>query len=255
MVQNEEIHEGYIYLNKCEVSEFSELSIMYLGDSITAIPTYPIYVNNILKPKTSINIAVGGASLTDKVENQEYDGNPISGENNNVAGNQVQKVINNNYDAPDIIIFAFGTNDRVISDNDTNFENQFTNEDVFIPLSSVDRTTFGGAIRYCMETLHNKYPNTQIFIMTPIQSAEQKSSEGMGWYYSKLKPKADLIKNIGNRMSIPVIDCFNESRIYGGYEIKDSNGECLSDGLHPNEQGAIRMGKFVANEIRNRYIF
>lgn len=255
MLQNEDILEGYNYLNKCEVSEFSDLNIMYLGDSITAGPTYSIFVNNLLKPKSVVNVAVGGASLTDKIENQTYDGNPISENENNVAGNQVQKIINNNYDAPDIIVFAFGTNDRVITDTDKNFENQFTSDDVFIPLSSVDRTTFGGAMRYCIETLHNKYPNAQIFIMTPIQSAEKKSGDGLGWYYSKLKPKADLIKALGNRMSVPVIDCFSESRIYGAYENSSGNGEYLADGLHPNENGSIRMGKFVANEIRNRYIF
>lgn len=255
MLLNEEILDGCTYLNKCEISEFSDLSIMYFGDSITASHTYSTFVNAYLKPKSFINLGVVGASLVDNIENQVYDGNPISEVNTNTAGNQVQKAINNNYEAPDIILFAFGTNDRVVTDEDKNFESQFVVNNEYIPLTSVDRTTFGGAMRYCMEKLHELYPNAQVFIMTPIQSSEKTSGNGTGWYYEKLKPKADLIKSLGNRMSIPVIDCFNECRIYGRFENKDGNGEYLSDGLHLNEQGSIRMGKFITNEIRNRYIF
>ena len=230
---------------------YKNKNILTMGDSITALTSnvgWTTYLQLNLIPKSFTNVAVSGATWKDKV-GTVYDGNPVYGgadaNVNNVMGNQVQKILNGTYDIPDIIIIACGTND----DNDaTVIETQFTSGSAYIDIATVDKKTYAGAMRYCIETLMVKYPKAQIFICTPIQGAEIiRPAVGQ-------KAKCDTIKNVAERMSIPIIDCNKESGIYGKYETQNVNGRCLIDGLHPNSTGGERLGNYISREVVCKFI-
>lgn len=238
---------------------YSNKKILFMGDSITenkSTSTDPNQwggwvqqFNNIVNPYSHINIAVSGATWKDK-ESTTYDGNPISGnQNNNVIGNQVQKVINNKnngnseYEDFDIIIISAGTNDGY--ESSWNVEEHFTensDDKTYISLENVSRTNFVGAIRYSVETLQELYPKAIIFLCTPIQSA----SKG----YKGQVLRGNVIKETANRLSVQCIDTLN-CGIYSKNEVNGANGKDLIDGLHPNGVGATKIAKYVAKDIIN----
>jgi lysophospholipase L1-like esterase len=229
--------------------------ILFLGDSITAMGYWVSVFNGIVKPKSTINVAVGSSTIKDKI-GTVLDGNPVSsGADNNVnntLSNQVQKIVNNNYPAPSAIFIASGVNDDITTtDINYDIETQFTNGTTsYIPISSCDRKTFAGAMRYCVETLLTLYPNTQIFIIPPLQAAEDFKS-----YTNNIKPKHQIITNLANRLSIPIVDASNECGIYGGWEKYNTVGRDTTDGLHPNNTtGANKIGKYVSRKFMNWFV-
>jgi lysophospholipase L1-like esterase len=204
-----------------------------------------------------IKVAVNGAKWRDTSENQQYDGNPIEDDkDNNVIGNQVQKVINNkgvnaDYDDFDIIIIACGTNDIPkggLNDEIALIPQQFFNGTTPISVDDVDRTTFGGAMRYSYDKLSNLYPNAKFFISTPIQGAYATRP------YVDIKLVGDIEKAFCEYQSIQAIDTFN-CGICGLYEVQGSQGKDLLDGLHPIKSGGKKMGYYIANAIKRYYDF
>ena len=223
---------------------------LLIGDSITAVESrWVSSFNAIMKPSSYVNVAVSGATWRDKV-GTVYDGNPVldgaDGNKNNVLGNQLQKVLNNAYAAPDVIIIAAGTNDASVETADL-IEAQFTSGESYITLGSVDRKTFAGAMRYVVETLQTTYPNAQIFIGLPIQGAEAARS------YAYIKARGDLMSLIAHRLAVPIIHA-EECGIYGAFETESVNGRDLADGLHPNTSGAAKLARYMAMAIKNWYL-
>ena len=209
-------------------------TVITLGDSITAGSGDTCWVTHFLeKIKGSLiaNVAVSGARLKD-YSDTVYDGNPQSAvQTNNVLGNQIQKIINNAYDAPDIIMIAIGTNDG-IAITDTEMKDAYYSENgELIPLEDVDRTTSAGAYRYALDTLHNLYPDAQIFWCTPILGHKSlRSAERIRPYAESLR----IATEYTGQILIDTIRC----GISGINEANDENGEYLRDGLHPNVNGA-----------------
>ena len=216
---------------------------LFLGDSITALTEsfgWITYFTEIIPTESAINVAVPGAQLMDH-ENSIYNGNP-SGDDpaNNVLGNQVQKILNNDYPAPDYIIIAIGTNGGITFTSEEEIYNTYYDEngDV-VPLENVDRKTSAGAFRYCNEKLHEKYPEAMICWCTPIQAnTKMKRVNDTIKYGENLK----VLCNYGANYCIDSIKC----GILGINEIANENGEDLVDGLHPNEHGAKKLGTFNA---------
>lgn len=227
-----------------------------MGDSITARHDDRGWVQHfkkITEPINIINIAVPSATWCDK-EGTIYDGDPVSaGEDNNrnnVMGNQVQKIINNKYEEPDYIIMACGTNDNIVDTiTDEEIEKTFFQLGEKVPLENVDRKTFQGAIRYCVEKLREIYPNTDIFICTPIQRTH--SDENLG-NYTAIRKKSDNIRRIAERVGVQLID----SMKCGVYDMSGEPGQDLGDfydGLHLNTTGAYKLGRYNAINFINWY--
>ena len=50
-----------------------------------------------------------------------------------------------------------------------------------------------------------------------------------------------------------LIDCYGESGICEKFEEPSSRGRYLRDGLHPDVEGQVLMGRYIAKEIRNNF--
>ena len=222
--------------------------VIALGDSITAFGTgsrgWLKYFKERINCDIIANVAVDGAWLNDKVSATVYDGNPQPGDNNlNVLGNQVQKIINNNYDAPDLILIAVGTNSGISITEQQIKEVYFDNG--FVALEDVDRTTSAGAYRWCLEKLHTKYPDAIIIWFSPIHGAEptMKSASSIVAWGESLR----IATAITGQQYIESYRC----GICGYKEVMNAEGEYLQDGLHPNAKGAKKLGYYNASQVKN----
>ena len=248
--------------------EWEGKKILTMGDSITAINenesswprSWRKYFKEIIKPNQFSNTAVPGATWTDK-EGTIYDGNPVingADENkNNVMGNQIEKILRakdpnhhnyskvEEYDDFDVIVIACGTNDthREIPTREEIEKNFYNVNTPITDLSVLDRKTWTGAMRYCIDTLRKLYPNAQIFVTTPIQKT-------VGSRYEDVSDKNIIIKSICQRLSIPVIDTLS----CGVYDLSCPSGGKegdYNDGLHLSPVGAKKLGRYIANSIKN----
>ena len=226
--------------------------VLVLGDSITKLSgtrSWLTYFNQVMPIDVIQNVAVDGAWLNDK-EGTVYDGNPVSGgadhDVNNVLGNQVQKILNNNYEAPDAIFIAIGTNNGITCTEDEIYHAYYNQFDQLIPLENVDRKTSAGAFRYCSETLRNKYPNATIFWFSPIQGA------------NSLRKLTDVItwgKNLDNLCKYASDQFINSEQcgITGYTEHYGVDSTYLIDGLHPNANGAKFLGLYNGTKVQEYY--
>lgn len=238
-------------LRKNGVATTVKPKIITLGDSITALGVTERGWLRYFIEKTDCeliaNVAVNGATLHDKA-GTVYDGNPVfqGADNNvnNVLGNQVQKIINNNYEAPDIILIAIGTNGGGVQITKEDMTAVYYNaDDTLIPLDTVDRTTSAGAYRYALEKLHTLYPNAIIFWCTPIHAHQAiRTAEEISRNAESLRIATDYTGQV-------LIDT-HRCGINGVNELNGSNGEYLIDGLHPNINGAKKMGYYNASKVK-----
>ena len=234
-----------------KLEEKRNYKVLYLGDSITALTGtsgWWTYFNEIIGVTQYQNVAVAGAHLAD-YSDSVYDGNPVldgpDNNHNNVLGNQVQKVINNQdtYITPDFIIIAIGTNDGITTTLNNAYAEYYNQNGSIKALTDVDRQTSAGAFRYCNEKLHELYPDAMIVWCTPIQASNTiRNVKNVIEWGDNLK----LLCSFGSNFCIDTEKC----GICGINEINGSNGEDLADGLHPNSNGAKKMGTFNACEFK-----
>lgn len=227
-----------------KIKKDEKLNTILLGDSITALTGtrgWYNYMNDIVETNLVANVAVAGATLVDK-DGTAYDGNPTSMTTGNVLGNQVQKILNNDYSQPDAILIAIGTNGGLNITEDDIYNSYYDSDKNLIALENVDRTTVAGAFRYCNETLKNKYPNSTIFWCAPIQGTEKTRGVKDIIKWGK---NLQLLCQYGGAQFINTEEC----GITGVTEVQSSSGTFLDDGLHPNELGAKYMGHYNATKL------
>ena len=225
------------------------IKIMTLGDSITQLGTsdrgWVKYFLELTGSELVANTAVSGAWLRDK-SNTVCDGNPVfdgpDNNANNTLSNQVQKIILQDYEAPDVIIIAIGTNDGIDITAEQMKAAYFMEDGSQRPLELVDRTTSAGAYRYCQDTLHELYPNANIFWCSPIMASNELRAPE---FILNCAESLEIATAYTGQMMIPTHCC----GINGLEEIPHDNGDYLIDGLHPNAAGAQKMGWFIASWI------
>jgi lysophospholipase L1-like esterase len=89
------------------------------------------------------------------------------------------------------------------------------------------------------------YPNAKIFICSPIQANEHFRD------YKSTERKGRMLKAICNKISdVTFVNTF-ECGICGIFETYQKNGRDLIDGLHPNANGAKKMGLYNARVFLN----
>lgn len=216
------------------------IKMIFLGDSITHLSgdrSWTTKFNSIINGTTIANVAVDGARLRD-YETTVYDGNPTqSVPSSNVLGNQVQKILNDNYEAPDAIIIAIGTNGG-IELNDGDLQNAFFTSNGVKDIADVDRQIDAGAYRWCTQKLNEKYPNAKIIWCTPIQGAYANNKRP-----NVVGPWGDHLKEFCLWGSTY---CFDTEKC--GINALNASVN-LYDGLHPDVAGAKLIAQYNAGEF------
>lgn len=222
--------------------------VIFLGDSITAFTGRTSWVDRFIEyteVNKVANVAVPGAVLTD-FSDTVLDGNPTTNSHNNTLPNQVQKIINQNYAAPDLIIIAIGANGGITATDQEISQSYIDANNTIVALADLDRQTAAGAFRYCNEKLHNLYPNAVICWCNPIHAAlaVRPVANTVSW--------CDTLKKLTAFGSVNNIET-ERCGIFAANEVSGANGEYLADGLHPNEYGAKLMARYNAGAITNLY--
>lgn len=233
-------------------SPIKNKKILFFGDSITAgePSNGNFYVPRLIKKTGAIlsaNYAVWGATWH---HTGDVDGNTST---NNTIPNQVYKMLSEKEagtysDTPDIVVFSAGTNDHTRNENGATIRNQFLSDSGgYLSIDDCNLNSYIGSIRWCYEKVQDAFPNAQIFLATPIQGNETTR------FVEIIEYIADTIKAVSRRLSCCVIDAYEKSNIYGRYEVKNANGKCLRDGLHPNDYGSDLMAECYRLEIETQY--
>ncbi|MBD5429351.1 SGNH/GDSL hydrolase family protein [Lactobacillus sp.] len=148
-------------------------------------------------------------------------------------------------DKPDVISIAISTNDgkheetKVVDDTDFVLSQDYKN---------LTRTSLASALRWAIETLRCAYPQSQVFVSTPLQAAKHDSDFRS---YEQNLVKTDIIKKVCQYCSVQVIDQFSKS---GFSRMVALNGTTSSDGTHPNDSWSRFIAEFNANYINHNYI-
>lgn len=140
-------------------------------------------------------------------------------------------------DDADVIVVFGGTNDYGHGD---------------APVGTFDdRTpdTFYGACHYLFSGLVRKYLGKPIVIMTPLHRINELNIPDikMPGDYGNLKVYVNIIREVAEFYSLPVLDLFATSGLQP--DIKEIQENYIPDGLHPNDNGnaviAHKLKKFL----------
>lgn len=115
----------------------------------------------------------------------------------------------------------------------------------------MDRTpeTFYGACHYVLSGLMKKYLGKTIVVMTPLHRTHELKNTGSTKVsaYGTLKEYVQIIKEVAEYYSLPVLDLYSTSGIQPA--IPEVMEYYIPDGLHPNDNGnaviARRLKSFL----------
>lgn len=142
----------------------------------------------------------------------------------------------------DIVTIAYGTNDYhgngATLDNEENL---------------LDVSTFGGALRYSIETLLNKYPNLRIFILSityrfwtdennEFVYDSHTHANNYGKFISDYNAK---LKEVAEEYNLPFVDDYN----IGIGKFNRYQYFPVTDGTHQNETGRKLIASHLAKEL------
>ena len=220
--------------------ELKGLKINFLGDSITegvGVSNPDALYHAILKREAGLKEARNyGISATRYALQKGYPARP---KDDYVDVNSFSERFNRMEDDADMVVVFGGTNDYGHGDAPIgNFE---------------DRTpeTFYGACHYLYSGLIKKYLGKTIVIMTPLHRiGEESRSYGVKpGEFGSLKEYVDIIREVAEYYSLPVLDLFKESGLQPA--VKEIQEKYIPDGLHPNDEGHIiianKLKKFLEN--------
>ena len=216
-------------------NRFYNYDVANFGDSITW------YDGNILGP--SINGGTGGSVLcvgyiqilANTLGFNSYDNQGASGKS--ITTENWVQISAYDFSSIGLATIAHGTNDFKLN-RDIGTIGSITD-------TTFDTDTFYGAYRTVLNAIKTSNTNCEVFLLTPIQrdnagyTIEYTNSAGF-----KLVDYVNAIKELGKMYSLKVIDLYGESGI-NFYNIFDFS----IDGLHPNNDGHLKMGNSVLREI------
>ena len=134
----------------------------------------------------------------------------------------------------DIVVVFGGTND-------------FGHGDAPIGTMS-DRTpyTFYGALHCLYTALTEKYPDVPVVILTPLHRLNEDSPKGDNKPapVGTLKEYVNIIREVAEYYSFPVLDLFKESGLQPKIPIIQQ--KYIPDGLHPNDDGNAILAHKIA---------
>lgn len=253
------------------MDRFKNLNFGVDGDSITAGNQWSYHVFDKLGMRSHHNVAVGSAVWYKRtikcgdttVTTQDYSDADFAGISggweptddaaemlmraNNCAVVHIQKFLaeveSGEYPAPDIFAFAMGTNDDRDCFGDP--EKALTGKSLENN-ENIDLFTEAGAMRWCIQTISEHFPDCRIFVLLPLQTANPEHNE-------KTREQLNVMRRICEGLSVQIIDCYSNCGICEFYENIGAEGRYLIDGLHPKDNGRALQGAFAAKEIRNNF--
>lgn len=129
-----------------------------------------------------------------------------------------------------------GTNDRVTETDELSVEDMLAKETCTLE----DAFGITGGMRWCIETLQEKFPEAKLVVLFPIQANPEKYPNKNQQNLEKIAK----IKAMCDAYGIEYFDCYHESGI------DQSNvATHLRDGLHPNIKGQVLHSDYVAGQL------
>lgn len=233
-------------------NDYRGKNILLLGDSITQLGMgdrgWVRYFSERVKPSRVDNLAVIGARFCDDNDTTIYNGNPqwVSGDEQNVVGNQIQKIINNRSDYLtdyDYVFICAGTNDNENSRGTMSYSevraSYFNADGSVIDVNTIKRNNWAGASRYHVEKLRDLFPTATIVINTPINRMDGLTS------FERIYNANEMLRKASLMVSVPLCDTTR-----CGISMNDV-GNFNNDGLHPSIKGAKLLGNYVADWLIN----
>ncbi len=250
--------------------DYSKLDFGVDGDSITAGEQWSYHVFKRLGFASHHNVAIGSAvwykrTLTcsaGSVTTQDYNDPDFAGFSdgwletddpdelqkraNNCAVVHIQRFLadvkSGVAQKPDVFAFAMGTNDDIhfLGDADRALTGKSLENN-----ENINLFTEAGAMRWCIQTIAENFPDARIFVLTPLQTGNPEHNAKIE------KQISQIFTKVAGAMSVRLVDCFHNSGICEKFELKDAEGRYLRDGLHPKENGQALEGAFAAAEIGN----
>ena len=220
------------------------------GDSCDNAKGWNKWFKDKFAPASCVSYARSGATWTN-TENTLYnitEDIAVLGKDN-VIYNQINRLIQSVDEgrqvSPDLIIIAAGTNDAWFQKARPSVfgmtaDEAFRDDKDFITAKNVGEVlTLAESVRYGCEMLMEKFPMTQIILLTPMQSAAVSNED--------IHKTGDIIEGCGRQMGISVIRQDFNSPVNRVREVK--RHLYTSDGTHTNEKGAQRNGYLIARQI------
>ena len=214
--------------NSAGVVDFSKLTYVALGDSITygfdstrgglqMEKPYPALVGELLSLKSVYNYGISGSTLTSLDSTRHPVLNRYSSMTNNA----------------DIVSVMIGINDYMIGAADLG------------TIDSTDANTIYGALNQLASGLKSKYPDAYIFFMTPYKCARAPGVCAKGY---SLEDVVKAIKEVCLKHNIDVLDMYSE----GQYELEMNLSS--NDGIHPSQSFFIEYtAPQIAAFIKSNY--
>lgn len=225
-----------------------DANLVFLGDSIfnMAGPNFEgpsgwgYYFRKLTNPKSIRNYGTSGATISQT--------SPIC------MSKQVQQLMEdvdaNRIPLPDTIVIGFGIND-ILWDAYYGARNfVMTPEEAFadmsamiadLPATDETLTRTAKALRWNLEKLIQKFPYTQIIMLSPMQSASVDDVK-----FTKIQ---NIIEYAAYKFALPLIRQDKELQV-SAYREKIAK-VMTSDGVHPSMKGAKFIGEYYAKRLGN----
>ena len=170
------------------------------------------------------------------VKNIAVSGKPMA-DGTSAGGGTVTTVLSETSLPQDLFVIVAGTNDFKLNVAIGELKNV---GDVF------DRNTFYGAYQTTLEYILSKRKDIRIVLFTPLHrnQSNYNSTIFANTAGHKLIDYVEAIKSVGARYSVPVCDMYSNSGINMLTLDVDTR-----DGLHPNDVGYAKMGRYAAKFI------
>lgn len=177
-------------------------------------------------------------NLADAIVNQDFTRQCIDVTNNQFKvpyfDNAVMELAQVDFAKVEVLYIEHGTNDynsgRPIDNKD----------DIY------DRTTYGGALRYSIKTIRDKYPDIRIILVTPPYCRfETLDCYTLDYGYGNLEDYVNLELEIAEEYGIEVIDAFHDLGINA-----TNSDDYQFDGLHLNAEGRQLFAKMLAEHLQ-----
>ncbi len=116
-----------------------------------------------------------------------------------------------------------------------------------------DRTynTFYGACHTLMIKLLEKYPGKPILFITPLHTLGEENIYGHwkdGRVYADLKTYVNIIREVAEYYSLPILDLYAESGMQPTVDIIKET--YMPDGCHPSDQGHVLLARKIIAKLK-----